>query len=163
MKDTINYDLHNFRFKKTRHIFFCLCLTGFLLAMISTSRIHIGENYTEMPLHEYYLEEIMPWSYWLGLVLMIISSFLLILHLTDKITRLYFILSSILIMVTMRAILPLTMSRPYSADGYFYVYWLKIWLTEGIQLVPGPSIATPLLWYYPHTHPIAFLVAYLFT
>jgi hypothetical protein len=55
------------------------------------------------------------------------------------------------------------MSRPYSADGYFYVYWLKIWLTEGIQLVPGPSIATPLLWYYPHTHPIAFLVAYLFT
>ena len=122
--------------------------------------MHVATDFTSLPLGEFFLEEIAPIWFWLGLALIVVSTFLSLK--SDRTSLVYLVLSSVFLIVAMRAVLPLIMSKPYSIDVFGYAYWMKVWLKEGFQFTPGPSIPTALLSYYPNTHPVAFLIAYAF-
>jgi hypothetical protein len=146
--------------KYRKHLPLFLSLIGFLLVEVPLSQVHVASDFTSLPLGEFFLEEIAPIWFWLGLALIVVSTFLSLK--SDRTSIVYLVLSSVFLIVAMRAVIPLIMSKPYGIDVFDYAYWLKVWLKEGFQFTPGPSIPTPLLPYYPHTNPIAFLIAYAF-
>lgn len=146
--------------KYRKHLPLFLGLIGFLLVVVPLSRVHVATDFTSLPLGEFFLEEIAPIWFWLGLALIVVSTFLSMK--SGRTSLVYLVISSVFLIVAMRAVLPLIMSKPYSIDVFDYAYWLKVWLKEGFQFTPGPSIPTSLLYYYPHTHPLAFLIAYAF-
>jgi hypothetical protein len=146
--------------KYMKHLPLIISLTGLLLAVVPLSQVHVATDFTELPLGEFFLEQIAPISFWVGIAMIVSSAFLSLK--SDRTSRTYFIFSSIVLAIAMRAVLPLVMSKPYSIDVFHYIYWMKAWLIEGFQFTPGPSITTALLSYYPNTHPIAFMIAYAF-
>lgn len=146
--------------KYMKHLPLIISLTGFLLVVVPLSQVHVAIDFTDLPLGEFFLEQITPISFWVGIAIIVSSAFLSLK--SDRTSRTYFIFSSIALVIAIRAVLPLVMSKPYSIDVFDYIYWMKAWLTKGFQFTPGPSITTSLLAYYPHTHPISFLIAYAF-
>ncbi len=146
--------------KYMKHLPLIISLTGLLLVVVPLSHVHVATDFTELPLGEFFLEQITPISFWVGTAMIVSSAFLSLK--SDRISRTYFIFSSIVLVIAMRAVLPLVMSKPYSIDVFHYIYWMKVWVREGFQFTPGPSITTALLSYYPNTHPVAFLIAYAF-
>lgn len=146
--------------KYRKHLPLLLSLIGLMLVVVPLSQVHVATDFTNLPLDEFFFEEIAPIWFWFGLALIVVSTFLSIK--SGRVSLVYLVLSCVLLMIAMRVVLPLIMSKPYSIDVFDYAYWMKVWLKEGFQFTPGPSIPTSLLSYYPHTHPVAFLIAYTF-
>ena len=139
-----------------------LVVLGFVIAIASLKSVYMGENLSQLSAAQFFLENTVPVTYWIGLALLASSVLLLKPFRDDGRIPGYVLLCSILLMTCMRAILPLTVSRPFDIDVSDYISWMQAWLSEGIQLVPGRLIKTPLLYYYPNTNPVSFLFAYLF-
>jgi len=139
-----------------------VAVVGFVIAIASLKSVYMGENLSQLNAAQFFLENTVPLTYWIGLALLVSSVLLVKSSWDDRRIPGYVLLSSILLMTCMRAIVPLTVSKPFDIDVHDYIDWMEAWLREGIQLVPGHLIKTPLLYYYPNTHPVAFLVAYFF-
>lgn len=139
-----------------------LAVMGFVIAIASLKSVYMGENLSQLSAAQFFLENTVPVTYWIGLALLASSVLLLKPFRDDKRIPGYVLLCSILLMTCMRAILPLTVSKPFDIDVNDYISWMQAWLSEGIQLVPGHLIKTPLLYYYPDTNPVPFLLAYFF-
>lgn len=142
---------------------FTIGILGFLIAFFSLNSVYIGENFSDIGLEEFFLESTVPITFWIGLILITISLLCLVNLLESKVVRLYFLFLCASLVLCMRGTLYFTVSKPFAYDVVNqYIPWMKVWLTEGILLAPSPSINTPLIYYYPNHHPLAFLVAYAF-
>jgi hypothetical protein len=139
-----------------------VAVVGFIISIVSLSSVYIGEDLSQLGSAEFFLENTVPPMYWIGLILLA-SPILLVTQLRDdrRIPR-YVLLISILLMTCMRAILPVTISKPYVTDVRTYISWMEAWLREGIQLAPAYLTKEELLYYYPNTHPVSFILSYSF-
>ena len=142
---------------------FIVNILAFVVAVTSLRSVYIGDEFNDIPTDEFFLEKTLPTAFWLALVLQVSSILFLIILPEQRMWSTCILISCIFLAVSMRGILSFTMSKPYAYDVIkYYVPWMKVWLDEGVQLIPGPSIDTPLLYYYPNTHPLSFIIAYVF-
>jgi hypothetical protein len=151
-----------------------VAIFGLLLAYVSLTPIHLPappwdilksggpEPYLLPP---YYWDNMrtdlfflltLPISYWIGVFIIVISIFLMVPFLENRVSRITFILSSALLMTSVRMLFPVISATPYlyEPDSVLYMRVVETWLKSGFNIgVTGN---------YQHDFPISFLTAYIF-
>lgn len=128
-------------------------ITGFLISIVSLTSMHIGNNFTDIPGGEFFFFQTIPFAYWIGTGLLVISV-LYAGYLREKANKVGVLLSGLLI-TTMRIVLNVSLTNFLYYDAMVdYAPQITSWLHQGISFVPGT---------YAHDWPFSFLVAYIFT
>ena len=140
-------------FHRKKHLLLLIIgVAGFVCALGSLSYVHVYEMGTS----EFFLEKIVPVGYWIGIVIIASSAFLMINSISEKKSEITFILLSILLLVCIRMVFPIIFVNPivYEPDITNYVNVLSSWVNTGINFgVEGN---------YQHDYPMAFLIGYFF-
>ena len=133
-----------------KYVPFTLASTGFIMAMLSLKSVYIGPSFSDISTYEFFFEEALPITYWVGLATIVVAQLLSVRFLSQ--TKWPFMISSWFLMVSMSTVLSVIMSRPFNVDVlYTFSPWMATWLGGGIQLTPNT---------YPYGWPVSFLIAY---
>jgi hypothetical protein len=125
---------------------------GFILGLAGVTSIRIygvGAN-------EFFVEQVVPFSYWLGLVLVAGATAYLLLFYEKKNPMALVVLALMLLAVSIRMIFPgLFVSPPsYEPDTYYYMNVVDGWTKNGINFGEAGM--------YQHDFPMSFLIANVF-
>lgn len=135
-----------------RHPIFMLSLVilGFVLAFVFIFPIRIQQ----MGYGEFFVESILPLPYWIGVLIIAGTTFLMIRYLKDKRFKVLFIFSSIILMISIRMVFPtiFTSVPAYEPDDTIYMNVVSSWVTTGLNFgLPGT---------YQYDFPMSFLIAF---
>jgi len=131
---------------------FLIVVSAFILAFASIFFVKIKQ----MQEGGFFLEDITPAFYWVGVSIITSSLFLMLRFLDNKRCRTVFIFSSILLMTSIRMIFPVvfTTITAYEPDVANYMNVANSWVTSGIDFGKEGN--------YQHDYPMSFLIAYVF-
>lgn len=123
---------------------------GLALTFLSSTSVEI----TEMGSTDFFLFEIMPVFYWVGLVLITLPLILGLLFLREKLNPLIILGGSLCLAISMRVTFPgpFPNAVTFSNDNAFYMGILKPWVNTGIDFATEGR--------YQHDFPLAFLTSY---
>ena len=109
-----------------------------------------------MGVGEFWFESAIPFSYWIGVVLIVIIAVMLIPRLSDARYRIVFVFSSVLLVVSIRMVFAtvFTSVPSYEPDAALYMNILSSWVKNGVDF----GIAGA----YQHDYPLSFLVGFTF-
>jgi hypothetical protein len=134
-------------------LLFGVVLVGFAFAYISLTPIKI----VEMQSGEFFIEKVTPLAYWIGVAAIAVATFLTIRFLKNDRARLLFLLSSILLLISVRMVFPLIfLDVPsFEPDAAIYINVVNSWMSTGVNFgIEGN---------YQHDYPLSFILAYVFT
>lgn len=99
----------------------------------------------------------LPPGYWFGVVIIVVSILLMISLLENRTSRITFVLSAALLMISIRMLFPAVSATPYlyEPDSVLYMRIVEKWLKSGFTI--------GVIGNYQHDFPMAFLIAYAFT
>lgn len=134
------------------HLLAVIGMGGFALSIAALLSVHIGTDFTDIPTREYFFFQVLPLAYWIGIGLLVGA--ILCLSYFDRWGSRWVVVLSLLLMVSMRVVLTLTLTHwlPYDTISRD-IPQVETWLHHGITFVPGT---------YAHSWPLAYLVAYAF-
>lgn len=124
----------------------------FIVAFASLVPIRIQQ----MGSNPYFIFQVIPVQYWIGISAIVGTLFLMIPHLKEKRFRVLFVFSSIMLIVCFRMVFPVTFTTvpAYEPDAANYMTIVNSWVMTGIDFgVQGN---------YQHNYPMSFLVAFAF-
>jgi hypothetical protein len=128
-------------------------IIGFLISVISLTSMHIGNNFADIPPGEFFFFETIPFAYWIGIGLLVLS-ILYVGCLKEQAIR-WGVLLSGLLTTSMRIVLNMSLTNFLYYDALVdYAPQITSWLHQGISFIPGT---------YAHDWPLSFIVAYIFT
>jgi len=130
---------------------------GFALTMVSlTLDVHItpSTNFGES------IERVVPIWYWLGIAIMIVASSYMLTRLEAKKFRIPFLISCIMMIISMRSVLAIISPLPAVGDTWSMIYRNTVWRKYGILSPEGLELFSSR---YPRGWPVSFILAYLFT
>lgn len=137
-----------------RPIFMLLVVVfAVVLTFCSISSISLDE----MGTGEFFVESILPLTYWVGISTIVGTTFFMMRFLENKHFRLLFIFSSILLMTCIRMVFPLTFTSipAFEPDVSIYINVVNSWINSGADLGYEGN--------YHHDYPLSFILAYVFT
>lgn len=141
--------------KIVHHPIFMLAIVvfAFILAFASVFPIKI----TEMGSGEFFVESVIPLSYWVGIVIIAGTTFFMVRYLGDKRFKVLFIFSAILLMISIRMVFPVifTSIPAFEPDASNYINVVNSWANLGFDLGREGN--------YQHDYPLSFILAYIFT
>lgn len=127
-------------------------IIGFLISVISLTSMHIGNNFTDIPSGEFFFFETIPFAYWIGIGLLVLS-ILCVGCLKEQAIK-WGVLLSGLLTTSMRIVLNMSLTNFLYYDAMVdYAPQITSWLHQGISFIPGT---------YAHDWPLSFIVAYIF-
>lgn len=121
-----------------------------LFLLIHPSIFEIGAG-------EFWIEETLPLVYWIGMIVVTTSIFLMMRFLGNASYSFLLVLSSAILMIGIRMVFPIISASPilYEPDAYNYITVVNSWLKSGVDLgIEGN---------YQHDYPLAFVLAFFFT
>lgn len=128
-----------------------LSLIGFLISFISS----IDVKCQEMGITQFFLFEMMPLTYWLGLVITAIPLIFGILFLRDKFSPWVVLICCLFLGISMRITFSGPFSNPvaFSNDNAFYMNIIRPWTITGLDLAVEGR--------YQHDFPFAFIISFI--
>lgn len=143
--------LTNFIQNNASFLILILSLIGFLISFVSSTNI----NFEEMGTNQFFLFEMMPLTYWFGLVIIAIPLLLGILFLRDKLPPWVVLISCLFLGISMRITFsgPFTNPIAFSNDNAFYMNIIRPWTTGGIDFAVEGR--------YQHDFPLSFLISFI--
>jgi len=125
---------------------------AFILLFASVFPIKIEE----MGSGEFFVENIIPSMYWVGVIVIVSATLLMIKFLEDRRFKMLFIFSLILLMVSIRIVFPAVFVTipAYETDAKFYMNVVDSWATSGLDFGKEGN--------YQHDYPVSFLIASVF-
>lgn len=138
--------------QESPYLFVVIGIVGFCITVGSLTTLHIGSDFTAIPLYEFFFLQNLPFAYWLGVCLLVLSIFYV--SLLEKGWKWGVILSGLLL-VSMRIVLSITLTNSLNFDSMVRdVPIMTSWLNDGISFIQG---------YYSQKWPLSYLIAYAFT
>lgn len=127
---------------------------GFLFSYFSLVT-HSGIS--EIRSGEFWIEETLPFLYWIGIIVIATSIFLLIRFPRKRFYPFLFVISCALLMICLRMVLPVISASPvlYEPDTNNYITVVSSWLKSGIDFGREGN--------YQHDYPLAYVFAFFFT
>jgi hypothetical protein len=139
----------------TRHPLFMLAvvIAAFLVAFTS---VLSEPKVQQMSSDPFFIFQIIPVSYWIGLSVIVCTLFFMIPHLKEKRFRVLFVFSSILLVICFRMVFPIVFNTipAYEPDAVHYMNIVNSWVTSGINFGMQGN--------YQYNFPMCFLVAFAF-
>jgi hypothetical protein len=131
----------------------CVVIIGFLSAYMSLVPIRIYQMQSSM----FFIEEITPVPYWIGLTAIAVAAFMLIRFVKNHYAILLSVFSSILLLTCIRMVFPSTFVNipSYEPDAASYINIVNTWLHTGVDFGQAGN--------YQHDFPLSFITAYAFT
>lgn len=145
-------NMTRFAAKNASALIIIVSVLGLVLSLTSSMSIQVAE----MGETQFFLFEMMPLLYWIGLIITVIPPALGLLFLRDKINPLIILASCICLVISMRLTFPGPFPNPvtFSNDNAFYMGILRPWLSTGLDFgVEGR---------YQHDFPLSFLISFAF-
>lgn len=124
----------------------------FTIALTSLLTVEVNE----MGSGDFWVNQIIPLPYWIGLIVLVSLGVLMIPHLEEKRFRYALVSTAILVIITVRMAFPIifTSIPSYEPDTSSYMNAVSTWINSGLNLgVSG---------LYQHDFPLSFLIAYFF-
>jgi len=111
----------------------------------------------EIGINEFWIEEILPYVYWIGIIVITTSVFLMMRLLENTSYSSIFLLSCALLMISLRMVFPIISVSPilYEPDAHNYITVVSSWLNSGIDFGGEGN--------YQHDYPLAYVFAFFFT
>jgi len=121
-----------------------------LFLLIHPSIFEIGAG-------EFWIEETLPLVYWIGMIVVTTSIFLMMRFLGNASYSFLLVLSSAILMIGIRMVFPIISASPilYEPDAYNYITVVDSWLKSGVDFGKAGN--------YQHDYPLAYLLAFFFT
>ena len=131
---------------------FSLVIAGFLCSLVGLSRIYL----TTIGNGDFFVLEVIPLPYWIGITLIAVATFLSIKYAGRKGATTLSLVSSIIFMACIRMVFPIVYPTPaiYEPDVLNYMPVVDSWARSGINL--GFSGL------YQHDYPMSFVLAFIF-
>jgi hypothetical protein len=138
--------------QKSPFLFGVIGLVGFCIAVVALTTLHIGNDLTAVPVDEFFFLQNIPFAYWLGVCLLVLS--ILYVGCLKTGWKWSVILSGLLI-ISMRIVLNMSLTNSLNFDSLVRdVPIMTSWLDHGITFIPG---------YYSTSWPLSYLITYTFT
>jgi len=131
---------------------FVLLLFGFVLAVAAVTGVSINSVGT----NEFFMVQVVPFYYWLGLALVAGATGYLLLFYEKKNPMILVVFALILLVVSMRFIFPgiFVSVTSYEPDSNYYMSVVDSWTKIGINFGAEGM--------YQHDYPMSFIIAYAF-
>jgi hypothetical protein len=140
--------------KIVHHPIFMLSIVvfAFILSFVSVFPIKIQQ----MGSGTFFVENIIPLPYWVGIIIIVGTTFLMIRYLNDRCFKAVFVFSSIVLMISVRMVFPIifTTVPAYEPDAAYYISVVSSWARTGLDFGAAGT--------YPHDFPMSFLIAFAF-
>jgi hypothetical protein len=138
--------------RESPFLFAVIGIVGFCISVVALTTLHIGSDFSEVPVDGFFFLQNIPFAYWLGICLLVLS--ILYVGCLNKGWKWSVILSGLLI-ISMRIVLNVGLTNSLNFDSIVRdVPNMISWLDHGIFFIQN---------YYSQMFPLSYLIAYTFT
>ncbi len=133
-------------------ILLAVVVCAFAVSTVSLFSVKISSLVSD----PFFFEKVVPITYWISVLVVLGVLLYSINKLDDKKTRLAFIFSSIILMILIRYVFPLTVNSviTYEPDSSSYISIVNNWYHNSLDLGVAGN--------YQHDYPLSFLTAFVF-